>query len=242
MLGLEARAADAVIAVSQATADLGLRYLGIAKDHLHVVYEGASDAFRPVPRDQARAAVGHEFGLPARYVLCVGTIEPRKDHLTLLRAIESSPGFPLLVLVGGEGWRCRHIVAQIRRLQESGRVRYLGRVDDEWLPSLYSAAALSVYPSLYEGFGLPVLEAMSCGCPVLCSHSSSLPEVGGDAAFYFRAGDREDLTHKLRELLGDDQRLLAMSTAGMARARTFSFRRAAEEILDIVKQGSARRR
>jgi alpha-1,3-rhamnosyl/mannosyltransferase len=126
--------------------------------------------------------------------------------------------------------------------EEAGRVRYLGRVDDEWLPALYSAARLSVYPSLYEGFGLPVLEAMSCGCPVLCSWSSSLPEVGGSAARYFRTGDSEDLACKLAALLSDDKQLAAMSAAGLARAEQFSFRQAAQEVLGIMRAGSAQLR
>jgi len=237
MLGLTARAADAVVADSRATAVLALRYLGIEKEQLHVVHAGAQDAFRPVPGEEARAAVSGEFALPARYVLFVSTIEPRKDHLTLLRAVAAIPSAPLLVLAGGMGWRCKDIMAQIRSHERAGRVRYLGRVADEWLPSLYSGAVLSVYPSLYEGFGLPVLEAMSCGCPVLCSDSSSLPEVGGDAATYFRAGDCEDLARRLAELLNDRGRRQAMSIAGLGQAKQFSFRTAAEEILRIIKQG-----
>jgi len=242
LLGPAARAADAVIAVSQATADLAFRYLGIEMDRLHVVYEAAHSAFRPVPTDQARAAVSAEFGLPPRYILCVCTIEPRKDHLTLLRALAAVPHAPLLVLAGGMGWRCEHIMAQIRAHEQVGRVRYLGRVDDAWLSVLYSGAVLSVYPSLYEGFGLPVLEAMSCGCPVLCSDSSSLPEVGGAAARYFRTGDAMALSAGLRELLDSQSVLDAMSEAGLARARLFSFRRAAQQLLEIVREGVARQR
>jgi glycosyltransferase involved in cell wall biosynthesis len=237
MLGLTARAADAVLADSRATAVLAIRYLGIGREQLHVVHAGAQSAFRPVPGDQARSVVVEEFALPSRYILFVSTIEPRKDHLTLLRALTSIPNAPLLVLAGGAGWRCKRIMAQIRSHEQAGRVRYLGRVADEWLPSLYSGAVLSVYPSLYEGFGLPVLEAMACGCPVLCSDSSSLPEVGGDAATYFRAGDCEDLTRKLGELLNDGRRRGAMSIAGLDQAKRFSFRAAAEDILMIIKRG-----
>jgi glycosyltransferase involved in cell wall biosynthesis len=239
MLGLTARAADAVVADSRATAVLALRYLGIESKQLHVVHAAAQDAFRPVPKDQARAAVSGEFGLPPRYILFVSTIEPRKDHLTLLRALAAMPHAPLLVLAGGIGWRCKSILRQIGIAEDSGRVKYIGRVDDEWLPILYSAAILSVYPSLYEGFGLPVLEAMSCGCPVLCSDSSSLPEVGGDAASYFRTGDSSDLARRLTELLDGGELLEAMSAAGLIRAKQFSFRTSAEMVLRIIRRGVA---
>jgi len=240
MLGPVARAADAVIAVSQATAALAIHHLGIDRDNLHVVYEAANGTFRPMPRDEARAAASVEFGLPPRYILCVCTIEPRKDHLTLLRALADVPQAPLLVLAGGMGWRCEHIMAQIRAHEQTGRVRYLGRVEDKSLSVLYSGAVLSVYPSLYEGFGLPVLEAMSCGCPVLCSDSSSLPEVGGPAAHYFRTGNSASLSAELRGLLDSQPSLDAMSKAGLARAGLFSFRRAAEQVLGIIQDGVAR--
>jgi glycosyltransferase involved in cell wall biosynthesis len=241
-LAAMARAADVVVADSRATANLAHRYLGVRKNCLRVVHAAAQSGFRPVPKEEARAAVAGRFGLPRDYLLAVGTIEPRKEHLTLMRALQAVPEAPLLVLVGGIGWKCRPILAQIRKQEAAGRVRYVGRVDDEWLPALYSAARLSVYPSLYEGFGLPVLEAMACGCPVLCSDSSSLPEVGGNAAAYFRTGDGSDLARKLRSLLSDEDRLTAMSVAGFARAGQFSFRRAAQEVLDIIRQGVAERR
>ena len=126
---------------------------------------------------------------------------------------------------------------RIRLYEGSARVKYLGRVGDDLLPALYSAAKLSVYPSLYEGFGLPVLESMACGCPVLCSDSSCLPEVGGDAASYFRTGSVEDLSLALRGLLSDGGRLAAMSVAGLARARQFSYSRAAEQMWQIIRDG-----
>ncbi len=242
MLGPVARAADEVIADSRATAIKAHQYLGIRHDRMHVVYAGTPAWCRPVPPGEARALLAEEVGLTQEYVLCVSTIEPRKDHLTLLQVMELVPHAPLLVLVGGEGWRCKHILAAIRTHEKAGRVRYLGRVGDRLLPALYSAAKLSVYPSLYEGFGLPVLESMACGCPVLSSDSSSLPEVGGDAARYFRVGHAASLSSELRRLVSNDSELAEMSVAGFARATEFSFRRAAEKLLDVIRGGVARLR
>ena len=237
MLGPVARAADEVVADSRATAVQAHRHLGVSNDRVRVVYAAAPPWCKPVPLDEAWASLAREVGLTQEYVLCVSTIEPRKDHLTLLKAIESVPAAPLLILAGGEGWRCKRILAAIRAHENAGRVKYLGRVDDRLLPALYSAAKFSVYPSLYEGFGLPVLESMACGCPVLSSDSSSLPEVGGTAARYFRSGDAVSLADRLSRLLGNQSELDAMSEAGLERAKLFSFRRAAEQLLEVIRTG-----
>ncbi|MEO0077627.1 MAG: glycosyltransferase family 1 protein, partial [candidate division WOR-3 bacterium] len=242
MLRLVARAAECVIAVSNATAIQARRYLGVKAERLRVVPEAAAGIFRPVPKREARAIVEREMGLSAPYIVFVSTIEPRKDHLTLLKAVRNVQGAPLLVLAGGVGWRCRSILAAIREEEMSGRVRYLGRVDDRHLPALYSAAEFAVYPSLYEGFGLPVLEAMACGCPVVASDSSSLPEVGGKAARYFRAGDSRELARVIQELCSDGPGLAAMSAAGLARAKEFSFRKAAAMTLEILRDGVSSQR
>lgn len=234
-----ARAAEAIVADSIATKAQACRYLGIREERISVVYAAAQREFQPIPKDEAASIVGREFGLTRNYVLSVGTIEPRKDHLSLLGAIERVPNAPVLVLVGGVGWRCSRILERIRSNERAGKVVYLGRVRDELLPALYSAARFSVYPSLYEGFGLPVLESMACGCPVLSSDSSCLPEVGGTAASYFRTGNVEDLVHVLRALLSDDRRLATMSAAGIARSAQFSYGRAAQGMLQILQGGVA---
>jgi glycosyltransferase involved in cell wall biosynthesis len=235
-----ARTADVVLADSAATAALVRRHLGVKRSSLHVVYAAAQGCFRQVPTEEARRVADQVFGLRQKYILCVSTIEPRKEHLTLLRAVAHTPGVPLLVLVGGLGWRCRSVLGQIRVHERAGRVKYLGRVDEKWLPGLYSAATLSVYPSLYEGFGLPVLESMACGCPVVCSDSSSLPEVGGSAVRCFRTGDHADLARVLTGLLRDDGLLKRMSAAGLRRAEQFSFRTAGRQILGLIRQGVGR--
>jgi alpha-1,3-rhamnosyl/mannosyltransferase len=171
-------------------------------------------------------------------MLTVGTLEPRKDHATLLEAIGHGSCFPPLVIAGAVGWNSRGILRLVRKAENDGRARYLGRVSDEELAVLYRAARVMIYPSLYEGFGLPVLEAMASGCPVLCSWSSSLPEVGGRAACYFRAHDAHDLANKLGELLPDNRRLAEMKARGIEQAAKFSFSSAAEQTLGVL-HGSA---
>lgn len=230
-----AHAADVVICVSDATAQLAQSYLKLPFKKIKVIREAAAPFFQPVAVSEAKRTVAERFGINQDYMIFVSTIEPRKDHLLLLKALEMVSSAPLLVLVGRVGWRCGKILREIRRFEEKGRVRYLGRVDDEMLPALYSAARLAVYPSRYEGFGLPVLEAMACGCPVLASDSSSLPEVGGEAAEYFRSSDANDLAQKLRWLISAEEMLKRMAVEGVKRAGQFSFRKAAEEFLSLKK-------
>jgi glycosyltransferase involved in cell wall biosynthesis len=239
-----ARAADFVAADSHATANLVERCLGVERGKLAVVHNGVGECFTPIPRAAAGEFVTREYGLPRGFMLTVGTIEPRKNHMTLLDAVESEARAPLLVVVGGEGWRCAETMRRVRKLEAEGRVRYLGWVDDSRLAVLYSAATLMVYPSYYEGFGLPVLEAMACGCPVLCSWSSSLPEVGGDAVRYFRPRDREGLVRQLRMLTSSPDELAAMSSRGLRRAGQFGQRAAASRMLTLMcncKSGSGER-
>jgi glycosyltransferase involved in cell wall biosynthesis len=232
--------ADKVVAVSKCTAVGVSRWLGVEPSRIEVIYEGCDQLLVPVSPITAARHVERVFGIKPGYILTVGTLEPRKDHATLLSAVMKLRDAPQLVVVGGEGWRCRETLQMVRALQASGRARYLGRVSDDHLPALYGAAALSVYSSYYEGFGLPVLEAMACGCPVLCSWSSSLPEVAGNAAWYFRPRDADDLSRKLGLLLEDSRRADTMRRAGLVRSSGFSFGQAARQLLTLVREGYAK--
>lgn len=232
LLRRAARRADVVVAVSHATARLAHLFLGVPLEKLRVIYEGVDPTLLGFSSRDPATVVRERFGLTPGFLLTVGTVEPRKDYLTLLRAHDHLSESPVLVIAGAEGWKCRHIMREIRIRESAGRVRFLGRVEDDELQALYGTARLMIYPSMYEGFGLPVVEAMACGCPVLCSWTSSLPEVGGPAAEYFEPGNAAELAEKLRRLLTDETRLAAMITAGKERAKRFSFRRAAIEMLN----------
>jgi alpha-1,3-rhamnosyl/mannosyltransferase len=214
---------------SVATAHLAAR-LGMNSRRRCVVYPGVEGHFRPVSEMEIRE-VRQKHGLPEKYILTVGTIEPRKNHPILLRAIERLPHAPVLAVVGGAGWRCSQVMRSLGRLEGDGRVLYLGRVDDHDMPGLYGGALFLVCPSLYEGFGLPVAEAMACGCPVLCSWSSSLPEVAGRAAEYFPLGSHDVLVDKISGLLASERRRREMVEMGLERAREFRYSTAAATVL-----------
>jgi len=176
------------------------------------------------------------YQVPRPFILTVGVLEPRKNHIILfevLRRLHERGEAVDLVVIGREGWRWTSPLArpEFRRLAPS--VRILADVPDADLAEFYSRAAVFAYPSLYEGFGLPVLEAMACGAPVVSSSASSLPEAGGDAALYADPRDAESFTAQVIRVLGDRELSRRMSAAGLRRARQFSWKRTAEETLAV---------
>lgn len=195
-----------------------------------------------VPRQaETTAPVLQTLGLkPGGYTLYAGTIEPRKNIEGLLAAYEALPmalrkRFPL-VLAGYKGWNNATIHARIRRAAAEGWARYLGYVPEDTLPHLFAGAQLFAFPSLYEGFGLPVLEAMASGVPVVCSDAASLPEVAGDAALMVHARDVSGLTAALERGLTDENWRANAAQAGLAQAARFSWQRCAEETAAVYRR------
>ncbi|MGH9937663.1 MAG: glycosyltransferase family 4 protein, partial [Blastocatellia bacterium] len=180
----------------------------------------------------------HQIRRP--YLLYVGTIEPRKNLLTLLRAydelLRTTPRRPQLVLCGGRGWLCDEVFKLVEDLRLQDQVRFTGYVEDADLPALYSAAEAFVYPSLYEGFGLPPLEAMACGAPVITSDVSSLPEVIGEAGLTHAPNDARALTAAMAKLLGDETTREYFRRAGLKQASNFSWERAARETQSVYDE------
>ncbi len=237
-IALYCRRATAIIAVSGATkADLLTSY-GLDASKITVIPEAAADFFAPQPQERIEAA-RRKYGLPPRYLLSVGTIEPRKNLGRLADACGPLLAQGLidgLVLVGSKGWLYEGFFQHLEELPWRDRIILTGFVADEDLPAVYAGALVTVQPSLYEGFGLPLLEAMACGSPVCSSNASSLPEVGGDAARYFDPQDTDEMAAVLGDLLGDAELRREMRQRGMNRAALYSWRRTAEKTVALYER------
>jgi len=202
---LSCRRARRVIAISQSTRRDLVKQWGLPAGKIDVAYPGVGVQFRPLPADEV-AAFRARRGLPERFILHLGTLQPRKNLVRLVRAygrLCAHGTDAKLVLVGGRGWFYQEILAEIERLNLQNDVLLPGYAPAEELPLWYNAAALLAYPSLYEGFGLPVVEAMACGTPVVTSNVSSMPEAAGDAALLVNPHDTAALADALHCLLAD---------------------------------------
>lgn len=178
------------------------------------------------------------LNLPRTYLLFAGTLEPRKNISLLIDALISGRTDIPLVLTGWEGWGDKKWLETIRKHGLEKRIFRTGYVDDDTLACLYSGAQAFIYPSLYEGFGLPLLEAMSCGCPVICSRAASLPEVAGDAALLVNPHDSTELAHTIETLLTDSGQRRETISKGRQRAALFSWEKTAELTLDVFRKVS----
>ncbi len=225
--------ADSIIANSNYTKqDIEKNYpaaigkIGIVRPGVEAIFKHKKDE-----------AVLRKYGILQPYLLFVGTLEPRKNLHSLLRAYENfrrnGPAMQL-VLVGKAGWKNKGFFAALEASPYRGDIVLTGYTERDELPVLYSMARLFIYPSLYEGFGLPVLEAMACGAPVLLSNSSSLPEVGGSAAAYFDPMRIEDFSKKLLEIALDENRLEKMRQLSLQQAARFSWEESARAFLSFL--------
>lgn len=234
-----ARHAAHVIAVSRATRQDAITLLGVPARKITTVFNGVGSQFTVLPGDEVEA-FRKEKELSSRTILYIGTLEPRKNLTMLLnafKALKSNPSFGdvKLIIGGSKGWYYDEIFATAGRLglTEGDQVRFLGRVPDEELTLWYNVAGVFAYPSLYEGFGLPPLEAMSCGTPVVVSNTSSLPEVVGDAGVLLEPGDTHAWTRALGDLLTNTARVNELEQRGLERAKLFTWQRAATETAQI---------
>lgn len=232
--------ADAIVAISESTrADL-IKYLDAPPGLITVTQLAAGDDLRPVEDTEVLRSARLKYSLPERYVLFVGSNEPRKNIKTLIEAYATLPAglkkeFPL-VIAGGKGWLNSDIPGVIKRLGIETSVRFAGYIGKDDMSAVYSGASVFAYPSLYEGFGLPILEAMSCGAPVITSNVSSMPEVAGDAARLVTPTDTEEIGEALRALLVDEGLRKNMSQKGLERAAMFSWERCARETLALYRK------
>ena len=231
------RGADHIITPSHATRNDLLKLLPADPERVSVIPDGVAPIFAPMADGEIAAQLAPLGLRPDTYLLFMGTIEPRKNLQRLLEALEmAAPEVGPLVLAGGRGWRDAGIRRALGRLTAAGRVRGLGYVADGLRPALLNGARAFVYPSLYEGFGLPPLEAMACGTPVVCSGVSSLPEVVGDAALLVDPEDVSALAAAMERIWRDHALRGELRRRGLARAREFTWDRTARLTLDVYRQ------
>jgi glycosyltransferase involved in cell wall biosynthesis len=229
--------ARGVIAISESTRQDAIHHLGLLPDRVRVVYCGPDPAFRAIDDGDLLEAARRRLRLPERFILSVGTLEPRKNVPGLLEAFrrlkDEGDLIHKLVIVGDRGWLYDEVFRRIGQLQLEQDTILTGYLAREDLALAYNLADLLVYPSLYEGFGLPPLEAMACGCAVVTSDRSSLPEVVGDAALQVDPEDVSALARAMAALLCQPDRRAELVARGFRQARRFSWERAARETLDL---------
>lgn len=240
LLSLSCRRADRVIAVSNHTKKDIVKLFGVSESRIDVIYHGVGEDFKRLDSDVCREYMAKRFGVADDYLLCLGQFKPRKNVRGLIRAfhrLKRRPGgiHHKLVLAGEEGWMENDVVRLIRELGLSEDTMILGYVPQSDLPLLYNAASLFVYPSFYEGFGLPILEAMACGVPVVCSNATSLPEVAGDAAIQVDPHDLSALAGAIRAVLTRPCLREELVQKGLVRARAFSWQDTARKTLQVYQ-------
>ncbi len=232
--------ADLIITPSKYSADELVEFHPQTKDRVRVTAEAVHESFQPPGPGFDPWVIKSKYELARPYLLYVGTLEPRKNLVGLIKAYQRlllEGECPCdLVLAGGRGWKAEPIIDAIKQPENQGRLHWLGYVPGEDLAPLYQAAHAAVYPSLYEGFGLPILEAMSCGAPVLTSPLTSLPEVGGDAVLYADPYDEQDLAQAMKRIMTDSALCGELRTQGLKRAGLFSRKRMGEETLAVYRE------
>ena len=233
------RRADLILADSENTRRDVVELLGVAEERVRVVCPGVEARFQPVHDEATRSAVRERYGLARPFILGLGTLEPRKNFCGLIDAYArlAARGHLAhdLVIVGGKGWLYEPIFERVRELGLEARVHFTGRAADEDLPAIYSLASCLAYPSFYEGFGIPVLEAMACGTPVVTARVSSLPEAGGEAVLYADPHDVESLAQALERALDDEPLRGQLRAAGRVQAARFTWEAAAQALLEAYR-------
>jgi glycosyltransferase involved in cell wall biosynthesis len=232
--------ADRVIVVSEFVRAELQACFSVSPEKLHVIHNGVSPRFKPRTPEDTRVVLTRHGLVHGQYFAAVGTLEPRKNLHTALAAHARLPASVRrrvpLVLIGVEGWLTDSLHAVLSSSLKDGTVRKLGYVPDDELPLLTAGALALVYPSVYEGFGLPLLEAMASGVPVLCSTADALQEVAGGAGLMVDASDTVGFTDAMQALIDDRALRERLIAAGSERAQRFSWRRTAEETLDVYRQ------
>lgn len=231
-----AHEADKVITCSESTKNEIVDLLELPKGRIQVIYDAADNIFQPVDPQLAQKQVTDALDISCPYMLFVGTREPRKNLNGLLKAFSKVSIPHHLVIAGGSGWNSSDLQEQVTRLNLKGKVHFTGYIHDRALfPALYCAATAFLFPSWYEGFGLPVLEAMACGCPVIASNTTSMPEVGGDAALYAPPEESDTWANTIQKVAEDESLRDDMRRKGLEQAAKFSWQHCAKETLECYR-------
>lgn len=232
------QAADVIVVPSEHTRRDALEFYDLPESKIKVIYEAAAPIFKPAAGPLQLERVRQKYGLPEKFILHVATIEPRKNLSRLLDAFKSLVAdWPdlKLVLIGKKGWLYDEFFRKLKRLGLEEHVIFPGFIDEADLPACYQLAEVFAFPSLYEGFGLGPLEAMACGTPVVCSNSSSLPEVVGEAGLLFDPTDTVAMTAALRRVLSDQELQTDLRGRALAQAQKFSWQKTADELAAIYQ-------
>ena len=232
-----------IVAVSENTKRDIVELCGIDENKVKVIYAGVGEEYRRMADDQSlkMAKVREKYKLPDKFILYLGTVEPRKNVEGIIRAYNEVRSKKLelrninLVIAGGKGWKSKKIYREREESKFKDDIKFLGYIDPEDKVYLYNLASVFVYPSFYEGFGFPPLEAMACGLPVVASFASSLPEVVGDAALMVDPYNINDISRALKEILTNENLRNQLIARGLKRAGEFSWRKTADEYLKVLK-------
>lgn len=231
--------AESVITISKSSRDDIIKEYGIDENKVHVIYPGVRSFFDLQPHIYAMNELQNKYNISENYILFVGTLQPRKNIERLIEAFSKIPDKKnnlQLVIIGKKGWQYEPILSAPDRFGVKNKVRFLDFVPDEDLKLFYKNAICMVWPSLYEGFGLPVLEAMGNDCPVITSNISSLPEAGGDAAMYVDPNDADDISEKIIQIINNKNIRNKMIEKGKKHVNKFSWEKAAKEILNVLEE------
>lgn len=228
--------ANHTIAISQYTKDWVVKRLNINPAKISVVYSAYDESFSQQLKKEAIRETAKKYGLPDKYILTVGTLEFKKNHITIIRALAKLTDSPPLVIIGKKGTAWMETKNEIEKLGLCDRVIIKSNVTSEDLPAIYQGASCFVFSSLSEGFGLPNMEAMASGTPVISSNATALPEICGDAAAFFDPNSADDLAEKLKEVLSNEKFRDELIQKGYARVKNFSWEKTAKETLEVFEK------
>lgn len=236
------RHARQLVAISQDGKQDIQQQFHVPPSRISVVYPAVESRFRPLPASEVEQ-FRQQKGLPPQFILHIGTLQPRKNIPVLLQAFaqlrQRTPhryAECKLILVGGKGWFYEEIFAQVQQLDLATHVHFAGYVPDEELPWWYNSSHLLVFPSIYEGFGLPIIQAMACGTPVIAANTSAIPEVAGIAALLFHPQNISALTDQLQALLTDNDLHADLRQKGLEQSQKFTWSKSGQQLLDVYRQ------